>query len=40
MGEILWGFLYARKARWRNAKETETAVPLPRVSEPYERRLL
>lgn len=40
MGVILWGFLYARKARWRYAKETETAVPLPRVSEPYGRPLL
>lgn len=35
MGEILWGFLYARKARWKGAKETETVVPLPRMSEPY-----
>ena len=40
MGEILWGFLYARKARWRNAKKTKASLPLPRVSEPYGWRLL
>jgi hypothetical protein len=40
MGEILWGFLYARKARWRHAKETEKAVPLSLLPEPYGRHLL
>ena len=32
MGAILWGFLYARR-RWADAKETKTAVFLPRLSQ-------
>lgn len=35
MGEILWGFLYARKARWKDAKKTKASLSLPRMSEPY-----
>lgn len=40
MGEILWGFSYARKARWKDAKKTKKTVPLSRMSEPYGRSLL
>ena len=40
MGEILWGFLYARKARWKDATKTKETVPLSRLSESYGRRLL
>lgn len=39
MGEILWGFLYARKGGGY-AKKTKKTVPLSRMSEPYGRYLL
>ena len=34
MGEILWGFSYARKARWKDAKKTKASLLLSGLPTP------